>query len=57
MADRWVQVTMGRACFGICIRDGIVVMAAPIAKWAVGRPERPVAAYYRKIGATFRDVP
>ncbi|WP_188189654.1 hypothetical protein [Nonomuraea sp. SYSU D8015] len=37
--------------FAIVVRDGRVVDAAPIARWAVGKPEQRVSDYYRRKGA------
>jgi len=31
------QVTLPYACFGIVVEDGMVVTAAPIGKWMVGK--------------------
>lgn len=56
-ADRWIWVSLPYATFGLGIAGGRVVDAAPIARWAIGRDERQVAAYYRKRGAEFREVP
>jgi hypothetical protein len=41
----------------VAVRNGVVVAAAPIAAWAVGRSERRVAGHYRAKGAGFREVP
>lgn len=48
-----VRVSLSWACFGLGVRDGLVVWAAPIARWAIGKPETVVADYYRKQGAEF----
>lgn len=53
----WVRVSLPWATFGLRCRAGIVVSAAPIARWAVGRRERVVADYYREQGATFERLP
>lgn len=50
---RWVWVSLPYATFGIAVRDGVVVDAAPIARWAIGKSERRVADYYRRKGAVF----
>lgn len=52
-AVRLVRVELPYACFGLGVADGVVVWAAPIARWAVGRDEWRVANYYRSKGATF----
>ena len=39
------------ATFGLAVEGGRVVNAAPIARWAIGRDEAEVAAYYRRRGA------
>jgi hypothetical protein len=49
----WVWVSLDYATFGIEVRDGVVVDAAPIARWAIGKPEQYVADYYRRKGAKF----
>lgn len=50
---RWIWVSLTYATFGIATRDGVVVDAAPIARWAVGKDERFVADFYRRKGAQF----
>jgi hypothetical protein len=53
---RWIWVSLPYATFLLAVRDGRVVAAAPIARKAIGKPEREVAAYYRAQGAVFREV-
>lgn len=53
LVEEWIWVSLSYATFGVAVRDGVVVDAAPIARWAVGKPEEQVAAYYRRKGATF----
>jgi len=57
MGARWIWVSLDYATFGIVTENGRVTKAPPIARWAVGRDEREVAAFYRRKGAVFRDVP
>jgi hypothetical protein len=57
VAARTVWVSLPYATFGIVTSNGRVTDAAPIARWAVGKDEREVAAYFRRKGAQFRDVP
>ncbi|MFC4006662.1 hypothetical protein ACFOY2_05480 [Nonomuraea purpurea] len=45
------------ATFAIVVRDGRVVDAAPIARWAVGKPEQRVADHFRSKGAEFVPLP
>jgi hypothetical protein len=49
----WVRVELRYATFAVLVQDGFVVDAAPIARWAIGRPEVAVASYYRRRGARF----
>ncbi|MET8864657.1 hypothetical protein ABZW11_17105 [Nonomuraea sp. NPDC004580] len=56
MNERWVWVSMPHATFAVVVRDGRVSDAAPIARWAVGKPERQVADYFRRKGATFAPL-
>lgn len=53
----WVWVSLPWATFGLEVQDGHVVDAAPIARWAIGKPEADVAAYYRRRGAQFARLP
>jgi hypothetical protein len=39
MGERLLQVFSGWACFGLVVRDGLVVDAPPIARHLAGRPE------------------
>lgn len=51
---RWMWVSLPHATFALAASGGRIVDAAPIARWAVGKPEREVAAYFRRHGARFR---
>lgn len=53
----WIWVSPLYATFAIITREGRVVDAAPIARWAVGKDERTVADHYRKKGARFVRLP
>lgn len=54
---KWVWVSMPHATFALAVERGVVVQAAPIARWAVGKREHEVAAYLRKRGAHFALLP
>jgi len=54
---RWIWVSLPYATFALAARDGLVVDAAPIARWSIGKPEQQVADYYRRKGAEFRPLP
>ncbi|MFF0864139.1 hypothetical protein ACFYUV_20440 [Nonomuraea sp. NPDC003560] len=54
--ERWFWVSLAYATFAIVVRDGRVVDAAPIARWAIGKPEQRVADYYRRKGAEFAEL-
>lgn len=56
MTDGWIWISLHYATFGVEVRDGRIVDAAPIARWAVGKAERPVADYYRQRGARFQRL-
>ncbi|MFI7468174.1 hypothetical protein [Nonomuraea sp. NPDC049646] len=53
----WVWVSLPWATFAIVTRGGLVVDAAPIARWTVGKPERQVADHFRRKGAQFARLP
>lgn len=52
-----IWVSLSYATFGLEVREGKVVDAAPIAHWAIGKDEQYVADYYRKKGAIFKRIP
>jgi hypothetical protein len=49
---RWLWVSLPYATYGIAVRDGRVVEAAPIAGWMVGKDERFCARWLFSKGAT-----
>jgi hypothetical protein len=54
---RWIQVRWGSKTFGIATANGKVAEAAPVLKWAIGKPEAQVARWLRSKGATFSELP
>jgi hypothetical protein len=55
-AERWIWVSLPHATFGLAVANGRVVDAAPIARWAIGKDESRVAAYFKRRGAQFRAL-
>lgn len=55
--EEWIWVSLPWATFGLVVRAGKIVDAAPIAAWCVGGEERSIAAYWRKRGAVFQRLP
>jgi hypothetical protein len=53
---RWIWISLPYATFLIATRGGVVVDAAPIARWALGKPEQKVADFYRRKGAQFATL-
>lgn len=56
-AARLVQISMPYATFAVAFADGVIVAAAPIAQWAVGKDVSTVKDYYQRKGAVFAHVP
>ena len=54
--DTACRVTLPYATFALILRAGVVVRAAPIAGWAVGKDEARVLGYYRRKGATVERI-
>jgi hypothetical protein len=54
-SDLW-WISLRYATFGIITLDGIVTEAAPIAKWAEGKKEDHVLAYFRRKGAKITRI-
>lgn len=42
------QVDIGYACFGVEVRNGIVVEAAPIGGWMIRKPWKTVKVWIKK---------
>ena len=53
---RLCQVTTSYFCCGIEVEDGVVVAAAPIMKWAVGKSDTAVREWVRKKKGTMEAV-
>lgn len=48
----WVlRVVLGPLTFGLVVREGVVVLAPPCARWATGEDVSTVARYYKRRGA------
>ena len=65
-SDRWQQVSLPRsralgalsgACFALGALGGVIADAPPIARRAIGRDTREVAAFYAGLGAVFAPLP
>lgn len=50
MRSRLVQIRLSYATFGVITEDGVVVEAAPIARWMEGKTEEVCAQWVRKKG-------
>lgn len=48
---KWYWVSLSYATYGIATKGGIVVDAAPIARWMVGKDENYCWAWLRRKGA------
>jgi hypothetical protein len=51
-----VWVSLPYATYGIAVKGGKVVDAAPIARWMVGKDERYCADWLRRRGAVFHPL-
>ena len=51
MIRTWFWVSLSYATFGVCVEGRVIVDAAPIARWSVGRDYQDVLAYYSRKGA------
>lgn len=54
--DRWIGVSLPRATFGLVVRNGRVVDAAPYGRRYVGMDERLAADALRRAGASFQPL-
>lgn len=53
----WYWVSLSYATYGIAVRDGRVIIAAPIAKWMTGKSETYVMGWLRSKGAKVIPLP
>lgn len=50
-------IDTGYACFGVEEKDGIVISAAPIAKWSIGKNITKVLKYFKdKKNAKIQEI-
>lgn len=47
-----VRVETPTACFGFVVENGVVVRAAPMTRWGMGKRGKLVAGWWMKQGAT-----
>ena len=47
MKEILYHIDIDYACFGIIAKNGIVIEAAPISKWALGKSINDVLNYYK----------
>jgi hypothetical protein len=45
------RISYQALCFALYVRDGVVIDAAPVARWAIGKPWASVESYWLKRGA------
>ena len=57
MALMDVRIETRYAVFGLTVQDGLVIDAAPIARWTIGERMVDVAKHYQKQRATFTYTP
>jgi hypothetical protein len=50
-------IDTGYACFGLVAENGIVIDAAPIARWTLTKKIDYVIMYYKKKGAKVSETP
>jgi hypothetical protein len=46
-----IRITFRNLCFGMIVRDDIIVKSAPVARWCVGRTAYDVWNYWHHRGA------
>ena len=56
MGDILIRITVSYGCFGVVFRNGIVVDAAPIAKWMLGKSVETVIHWVSKTGGYAEQV-
>lgn len=52
-----VQITAPHFSAGITLKDDVVVAAAPVLKWTLGKTRDELCAYFKRKGWTVRVVP
>ena len=51
-----LRLTFGRICCGAEVRAGIVVAAAPVIRWSVGRPAAVLVGWVRARGGVVEEL-
>lgn len=50
------QITLKGLCIGIEVGTSLVIMAAPAARWCIGKSKEYVLAYWKRRGAKIQLV-
>jgi len=54
--DQLYRIVLSYACFGIVVRNGTIIAAAPIAKWSVGKKLNTMVQYVRRKNGQIHTV-
>lgn len=55
--SKWIWVSLPYATYGIEVEDGIVIDAAPIARWMIGKDTQTVRNWIAKKGGVWKMLP
>jgi hypothetical protein len=50
------RVVLSYACYGVWVENGVIVDAAPIARWAIGKSISYFEGWVRKKGGTIESL-
>ena len=50
---KWIWVSLSYATYGIKVKDGRVIDAAPIARWMIGKETSFIREWITKKGGTY----
>lgn len=54
--EELISVTRGTATYGVVVREGRVVRAAPVAAWMIGKPWSRCEDWLKRKGATINTL-
>ena len=51
-----IQITLPYACYGIEVKNGIVIDTPPVSRWMIGKPFKEILVWIKTKGGKVKNV-